>query len=79
MINSSAITISEGFQYELANPSFNLFHFIYVKYIAWVTDLYSVDLFVVLRLVKDSHYLFKVWVPQEYKLYMTEICPKIGG
>lgn len=54
------MTISEGFRDELANPSFNLFHFIYVKCITWVTDLYSVDLFVVLRLVKDMFRIISV-------------------
>lgn len=80
IIHSSPITISEGFQYELANPLFNPFHFIYMKYFTWITDLSSVDLFVVLRLVKEAlpFISVKFWPTQEYKLYMTEICLKIG-
>jgi hypothetical protein len=46
------MTISEGLQYELADLSFNPFHFVYVKYFTWAPDLCGVDLFGVLRSVK---------------------------
>jgi len=51
-----------------------------MKYFTWITDLSSVDLFVVLRLVKEAlpFISVKFWPTQEYKLYMTEICLKIG-
>jgi hypothetical protein len=53
-------------------------------YVKYFTDLSSVELFGVLRLVKEmfvSHHLSKVCPPphKDYKLYMTEICAKIGG
>jgi hypothetical protein len=53
VIHLVPIIVSEGLQYEPADPLFYPFQFVHGKYFTWATDFSVVDLFSVLRSVKE--------------------------